>query len=275
MLRMRASIVLKSLGLLTIALCISCKASCLKAQNAIQNSRPGPSVSRLPGKLADDIEQVFWWLPEETEGVVVSRGNPPTKELWFESRTKGNDAPEFEYQDLVALNCIEPVMLGAVWPNEEYGKMLHSFYGPKTATLFVKAAWWDKKQTRASCNIVVFRDDMAVKIVKAYSALRNVPSECEGVRVLKVDLCAEFAPEVLSRYFDWQLPPHFRCVAAPRPNVYFATTNFDLMKVLIERMKRRGKNQPCQPICPNGNNLIPLFPPGAFDTTDPRLRTRT
>jgi hypothetical protein len=31
--------------------------------------------------LADDIEQILWWLPEETEAVVISRGNVPIKEL--------------------------------------------------------------------------------------------------------------------------------------------------------------------------------------------------
>ncbi len=276
MLLMKVSRALLSLGLVAVALCVLGKAQFSLGQEANSTSPPPHSASPRPTKLPDDVAQVLWWLPEETEAVVVSKGNVPIKELQSFSPLKAGSAPtwtpppayqystyEYEYQDLVAMNCVEPLVSETgLCHGDLHGKMLKSLYGPKTASLFVKAAWWEKDQTRASCDIVVFRDDMAARIVKSFAALRNVPRprNFDGVRVLEVDLNSNFTLEESYHLSERQLRPDWRFLAAPRPNVYVATTNRQLMRVIIARMKRRGKNRALPADLPEWQHVDPTLP---------------
>lgn len=179
MLRIKVSRALLSFGLFVAALCVLGVTQIALGQNAGSTSRPTPAVSVQPGKLPDDIEQVLWWLPEETEAIVVSKGNVPIKEL--QSFSPFKDGPtqkvymyptdEYEYQDLVAMNCIEPLVSETgLCRGDLHGKMLKSLYGPKTASLFVKAAWWEKDQTRASCDIVAEKGTL---LIIGYLSCRN------------------------------------------------------------------------------------------------------
>jgi hypothetical protein len=261
MLRTTLSTALLPLRLFVAALCVLGMAQFAVGQEAHSTSPPTAAVSVQPGKLPDDVEQVLWWLPEETETVVVSKGNVPIMELhtatpptskpseptlvvapgyeWYNYPTY-----EYEYQDLVAMNCIEPLVSPTgLYPDNLQGKMLKSFYGPKTASLFVKAVWWDKDKTRENCDIVVFRDDMAARIVNALAAFRNVPRDFEGMRVLEVNSTTDASREANERYWGRPFGDDRRYVAAPRPNVYVAATSSALMKVILERMKRRGANR--------------------------------
>jgi hypothetical protein len=236
--------------------------------------RPLPPTRSAPiqtGNLTDDIEQVLWWLPQDTEAVVVSKGNVPIKALQsappptvtFGATSTPTPPPEcsYKYQDLVAMNCIEPLVhQTGLCHDDLYNKVLKSFYGPHTASLFVKAVWWEKDETRASCDIVVFQDDTAARIVKSFAALRNVAREFHGLRVIEVDLNTNFTPERYFQYFGRPLKPDLRYLAAPRPNVYFAATNARLMEVLIERIKQRGKSRALPADLPEWQKFDPTVP---------------
>ena len=116
-------------------------------QEADSTSHTPPSISKRPSRLPDDIEQVLWWLPEETEAVVVSKGSVPIRELQsFPPPENPPGAPtltfppgyayptfQYAYQDLVAHRCIEPLVnyIGIVQYSgipDLHDKMVNSFY---------------------------------------------------------------------------------------------------------------------------------------------------
>ena len=121
-----------------------------------------------------------------------------------------------------------------------HNRLVSSFYGPRTASLFVKAVFWGTDQSRDCCDLVVFSDDTAARIVKSFASLPNVPSDFLGVRILKVDLNTGVSRDDYERQQGRPLRPDWRYLAAPRPKVYIATTNSQLIRMIIERMKTRG-----------------------------------
>ncbi len=246
-------------------------------QDAASSSRPTPSVPPKRNNLPKDIEEVLWWLPEQTEAIVVSRGNVPVMELrstkpptpepsgpsWIPTREfeYGYPTHEYEYQDLVAKSCIEPLAFPyGLFPGDLQPMMVRSFYGPKTASLFVKAAWWENDQTRASCDIVLFRDYTADAISRALAAFPHVPRDLDGVPVLEMNLTTAESSRAHERYLGRPLGADWRYVAAPRPNVYVATTNRELMRVIVERMRRPGKNRALPSDLPEWQQLDPSAP---------------
>ena len=232
-------------------------------------------------ELPKNIEQVLWWVPEETEAVLVSTGNvcvrerrvwpPPGAPPTLPSGTPSPPTvvlpellPDFEYQDIVAHSCIAPLAGGnpKLIPTDTEGKMIWSFYGRKTADLFVKAVWWNKDATRELCDVVVFRDDTGSRIIEALAAFPNTPRDVRGVRVLEVDLNHGLYGEK-NRPIPFDLNelgpvrPKRRYLAAPRPNVYVNTTSVALMEIIIQRMKHKGKNRALPPDLPMWSYLDP------------------
>jgi hypothetical protein len=75
----------------------------------VKGSASSPKSSELP----KDIDQVLWWLPEDTESVVISRGNVPLRRLKaFQASTEKEARPawvsppeylypthDYDYQD--------------------------------------------------------------------------------------------------------------------------------------------------------------------------------
>ena len=146
-----------------------------------------------PGNLPDDVNEVLCWLPQETEAVLVSRGKVPPGTLSadvFPALSGDNGSPEYVppvYQDLVAAECIEPlVIFSLLYPHPD--RLIRSFYGRKTAKLFVKAVWWDRDTRRETCDVVVFRDGTAARIIESLAAFPNVRRRIEDVPTLEVDL---------------------------------------------------------------------------------------
>jgi hypothetical protein len=205
--------------------------------------------------LPDDIEQVLWWLPAETEAVVVSRGQPPIPE--FQQPTPqppsaarkatiepvagyGYPKTEYPYEDLVANHCIEPlVYFQGLYPGDERYRLINAHYGRKTATLFVKAVWWENKASRETCDIVVFRDNMAERLLTSLGAFPSVPRRLGNVPVLEIDLNNGVIPQEQPRW-----------LAAPRPNVFVTTTSLELLKSIVERMTHRGATRALPPELP-------------------------
>jgi hypothetical protein len=259
---------------------------CAVGQHA--DATPPPiAAAGQPGRLPEDIEQVLWWLPEKTEAVLVSRGSVPIPEKPAplpaetvpQEKVRGGPSvtlppgPEYlrsgrEYQDLVAIKCTE--VLGyynpKLYPEDLQLKMMETFYGPKTARLFVKAVWWDKDTSRETCDLVVFRDNMAARIIDTLAVFPNTPRNIDALRVLEVDLNYGRTPESEPHPpipLDWNdLPPRpkRRYLAAPRANVYVAATSSELLKVIVERMKQSGPERALPPDLPEWRYLDPTVP---------------
>jgi hypothetical protein len=251
-----------------VSLCIVGMAQFAVGQSA-NSVAQSPPMAIHSGTLAADIEQVLWWLPEEAEAVVVSRGSVPTTVLQDFSpivggatrRTYMYPVRRYEFQDLVAMNCIEPLVYNTgICQGELRDEMVNSLYGPKTASLFVKAVWWEKNETRATCDIVVFRDNTAARIIKAFTSLPHVPRDFNGVRGLEIDLNSGVSPEEYERQNGRKLESDWRYLAAPRADVYVATTGRALMNLIVERMKRHGANRALPADLPEWRRLDASLP---------------
>jgi hypothetical protein len=220
-------------------------------------SRPGPSVS-----LPRDVEQVLWWLPEDTEAILVSRGNVPiarsrraesaatsTRKTPVLGSAGGYVYPthKYNYEDVMAMHCIEPlVYFQALYPGDVRFTLMNTLYGPRTATLFVKAVRWRAGATRETCDIVLFSDTTATRIIESLSAFPNVSQSVADVRVLMVDLKSQPGAEPRSPSPQTDR----RWLAAPQPGVYVAATSSSLIHIIIERMQRRSAARALSPDLP-------------------------
>lgn len=228
----------------------------------------GP-VTHLPR----DIEQVLWWLPEETEAVVVSRGNVPTGNTSSTTAPWGpgsrapqmDDFPKHTCEDLVAMTCIDPLV--HCYPSaREHQEMAESLFGRKTASLFVKGVWWREDSTREVCDIIVFRDNTASRIFELLKSFPSTPRRVDGVEVLEIDLDHGDADE------HWQpvpfdlndlvrpRPSHRRYLAALSPSVYVAATSPELLSIVNRRMKGRYANRALPPELPVWRHVDPTVP---------------
>jgi hypothetical protein len=229
-------------------------------------------------KLDEDLEQVLWWLPDETESIVVSRGNVPTRKLLAMPQTlqaraipKGDPPPEHkyqpekqDYQELVAESCIG--LLAYYWPlfpDGEQDKLINAHFAAKTANLFVKAVWWRNDAKKEIVEIVVFRDETAGRLLASLAAFPHIRKDTDGVGVLEVDLTHK----------EPGYPANRRWLASPQRNVFVTTTCPELMKLLIERMKQRGGHRAFPPEIPEWQHVdlsapawgIRHFRPGVND----------
>jgi len=260
MLRARLANASPSLGL--SVLCVLAWCQVVLGQEVPPTSRTRQPAPRDPVELPNDIEQVLWWLPEETESVVVSRGDVPLKKLksflpsadaadaagaapsWAPPPTYVYPAYDYPYQDLVAMHCIEPLVYHTGLCDDDLrNSMVNSYYNPKAASLFVKAAWWEEDQSWASCDIVIFRANTASQIIKSFASLPHEHGSSRGIHVLKVDLNHGISPEAREGHHERPTKADWRYLAAPWPHVYVCTTARPLMTVILERMRQRGKNR--------------------------------
>lgn len=231
---------------------------------------PRGQIAELP----QDIEQVLWWLPEETEAVVVSRGNVPVRDTSSTpSVTVGpglrapqmDEFPKYTCEDLVAMTCSGT--LAHFYPDiQQQNEVLKAVFGPSTASLFVKAVWWDRNETRETCDIIVFRDNTASRIIETLAGVPGTPRSICGVDVLEVDFNSGWTGEQYDSVpFDLNalsrpLHPNPGYFAAPRRNVYVVATSSELLRVIFERMNRRGANRALPPELPEWRHLDPTVP---------------
>ncbi len=214
----------------------------------------------------------MWWLPEETESVVVSRGNPPVAE-YKPAETKpppgysgaylpwpgGYVRPtDNQYQDLVAEQCIEPLVnRPPIFIDPQPERLIQSLYGPKTAKLFGKAMRRNKAGGREMCDIVIFGDKTADRIIDSLTAFAQISRKIADVRVLEMDLNRYAAPhdQRADSFRMVPLPPDRKWLAAPRSDVYVASTSSEFLNVIIERIKQRGARRALPPDLPEWRQL--------------------
>ncbi|MGD9126211.1 MAG: hypothetical protein PVH19_02430 [Planctomycetia bacterium] len=251
-----------------VALCLLGIAKPMMGQDIQTKKSPSTAPAELGQKLSGDIEEVLWWLPEETEGVLVSKGKVPVDAKSIPDpndtslkpqiiSTAGRDKstpppepnlPKLEYQELVAGSCTSPLEgYYPIFPIPFYNQILKTFYTPDKTTLFVTAVWWEKDETRVTCEIVLFKKDIAKQLVDRLARLPSKTKTIRGVRVLEIDLHHGIPKDGNPIPFDLNdlgpTRPKLRYLAAPRPNVYIATTSPGLMEVFIDRMRHRGSRR--------------------------------
>lgn len=229
------------------------------------------------GDLPDDIEEALWWLPDNTETILVSRGNVPLAEFRqaqppedkdgepFLAWPQGYRYPKQEYppEDLVAMYCIEPlVYYRRLYPSDVRHKLINTFYPPKSATLFMKALCWSRDGARQTFDIVKFADNRAARLLEALAALPSMARTSEGLKIVEVNLNQEPSPVLGTRGDQPQVRQEAdrRWVAAPRPDVYVCTTSLDLLKVIIARTKQRGSTRALPVSLPEWQYVNPARP---------------
>lgn len=234
--------------------------ACLGAAERANYRTEQPDVS-------EDVEQVLWWFPAETEAVLVTRGSVRFGRTPLVTRSGTNKAPRasvdlresrerhWELEDLVASRCVEPLIGGYCYPDDERQTLLDAFFGPKTtAYLFVKAVWWEADETRQVCSVVLFRDDAAARLVDALSQFRHRQVSIRGLRVLVVDLNWGRSAEKPQRFSldldDVPSVPKRRFIASPSPNAYIVTTSPGLMEQMLSRMSHRPDRRALPPHLP-------------------------
>lgn len=261
-----------SLRLLVAVLCVLSITNFAPAQECEPPSYSDPAAPLTSVQVPDDIEQALWWLADDTEAVVVSRGNVPIP--GFRRVPPPANAPsvpslapvsgymfptrKYDYQDLVAMNCIEPlVYFQALYPGDVRYQLINSFYGGRTAKLFIKAVRWDSESTKEMCDLVVFSDKTPSRIIDSLAAFRSVPRKINDVKVLEVGLNSPSSPQSHPTRADSNGEPQAerRWLAAPDPTVYVSTTSLDLLKVIIERMRRRGASRALPATLPEWRQL--------------------
>lgn len=259
--------------------------------------KPAPPVRSV---APADVDRLLWWLPAETESVVVSAGYMPLQEVVRVQRPQGvpNLLPQIEgpvvgaklenpqgaklgdfdsyvypdtkydYQDLIPLKCQTPLRFTKPLDQGTAAeKLLLTFFGPNTARLFAKAVWWRGDATRETCDIIVFNDGMAEQMIRSLSALPFAAHNVAGVRALEVPLDFEL-PEMigLSRLQVADLNRHDagqagKCwLAAPHPNVYVAATSQEFLQAIIGRMRERGARRALPPDLPEWQQLDTSLP---------------
>lgn len=265
--------------LLAVVCCVLGMASRAAGQLAAPPPAERAAHAPQPGKLPEDVERVLGWLPEETEAILVSRGNVPIVKtpVHGEQETEPASPPqsaelpgEYQflpddqcgYQDTLTLSLLDFL---AIFGDDQQDEMTWSFFGPRTASLFLKAVWWEKDATRATCDIILFRDNTAQRLVDSLATFPNVPRTMAGVCVLEYDLnrgrSADWSDAGRGLPFDLNdlsKPPNFPrliYVAAPQPNTCLFTTNTELMQILLERMQRPGAKRALPPELPEWRYL--------------------
>jgi len=205
------------------------------------------AVARAP-VLPVDIERIVWWLPEDTESLLVSRGKVPIRRAGPPAASGGPTIPfiidaveSAPFQDLVARDCM-PLFSGPcpLFTNAMRNQFIKQVYGGARAVWFVKAARWDEAGLPETCNIVVFRDNtgrwLRDRLIATVPTFRQ---EIEGVLVAKIDLCNGMA-----------ITPEYRWFAAFWPSGFVCTNSEGLMKTLIHRFKQRGRKRALGPELP-------------------------
>lgn len=235
-----------------------------------------PSYIRA-GELPQDIDRALWWLPDSTETILVSRGNVPRAELRrgspgegmggapFLPSPQGYCYPKQDYppEDLVAMHCIEPLAYyRRIYPPDVRHRLINAFYSPRSATLFMKALCWDRDGTRQTCDIVMFCDNRASRLVGALAASGSVVQTTGGVEIGEVDLNQEPSAVPDIRGGQRQEPPKadLRWVAALRPDVYVCSTSLDLLKVIIARSAQRAATRALPASLPEWQYVNPAQP---------------
>ncbi len=195
------------------------------------------------GQLRREVEQLLWWLPDDTESLIISHGRihiedfdpfagvPPSTGPRGIERLDATPARDFE--DLMAAQCIEPLAdISPRYPFDVRPRMMKEFFDPGTATLFAKAVRFDKDGIAESCDIVMFRDRMAARMVDRLAVPPVLERRHSEVAVYKIDL---------NDGRVW--PAANRWLAAPAPDTFVVTTSEALMKSIVERMKHRGTSR--------------------------------
>ncbi|WP_460185655.1 hypothetical protein [Thermopirellula anaerolimosa] len=220
---------------------------------------------------------MLWWLPEETETILVSRGAVPIPELCHASpAAEARGVPflpsaqgfayskcEYPYEDLVAMHCIEPLVYNqGIYPPDIRHKLISTFYAAKSAILFTKAVCWLRAGSPDTCDIVQFCDHRAVPLVEA---LTRGPSKWwieGGMKIVEVSLNHNASMVFGKRSQDALAPQEAdrRWIAAPRPDVYVCTTSLDLMKLIIARMQQRGLTRALPASLPEWEYVDPDWP---------------
>ena len=117
MLAVRKESALASSGILASAVFFLAAAPIARGQGNASFSSTIQSVSMRHGTIPSDIDEALWWLPEDTETVVVSKGNVPIKRLEPSQPPAGKSGSpsftlppqyvyakyDYQYQDLVAM----------------------------------------------------------------------------------------------------------------------------------------------------------------------------
>jgi len=205
------------------------------------------AVARAP-VLPVDIERIVWWLPEDTESLLVSRGKVPCRQPPPGGMSAEPIVPfivdathSAPVADLVAGECIAPLdELSVRLPTRVHDELMKQAYTGARAVWFVKAARWDEAGLPETCNIVVFRDNTGRWLRDRLTA--TVPTfrqEIEGVLVAKINL-----------HNGTVLPPKYRWFAAFWPGGFVCTNSEGLMKTLIHRFKQRGRKRALGPELP-------------------------
>ncbi|GAB6184553.1 hypothetical protein [Thermopirellula anaerolimosa] len=241
------------LGLLCAVGISACASGQVDAPGHTADSPLGLRAIHLP----DDLEQALWWLPENTETILVSRGQVPARE-WRDASPpeKRGGAPflpspqgwryskmEHRYEDLVAMRCIEPlVYYQRIYPPDTRDNLITTFYAPKSVRLFMKALCWVTSAGPDTCDIVLFGDNRAVPLVNALTKLRSTWRIEQGVTVFEVNLNQDFSTsgDNTGGYVLVPQKDDRRWIAAPRPDVYVCATSLDMIRVMIARMQQRA-----------------------------------
>lgn len=264
---------------LRLALGVFCVAG---ADDCASAQAPGalPAMhSPLPmraGELPADIEEALWWLPKDTETILMSRGNVPLTELRQGKPAEDMDGgpylpsppghlyPKQAYppEDLVAMYCIEPlVYYRRVYPPDVRQRMINHIYSAQSATLFMKALCWEGDGTRQTCDIVLFADNGGCRLVEALAAMPSIARTTEGVKIVEVNLNEEppGMPGNRARGAHVREEPDRRWLAAPRPNVYLCATSLELLKLVIARMSQRSSPRAMPAALPEWQYVNPAW----------------
>ena len=193
------------IGLLTVILCAE--------------SNPGKSQS-TPSNTVDSI---LWWLPEDTETVVVTRG-PFTV---VDSKRESNNLKE----------TLERLSYGPLF-TIQHGKLLKTLVG-QTILLSVEGSRKFRPPTELGsvryegCHILVFGEEFAAT---RSSFIESLESHAKGVQKIA-------GHEVTVFEEKWERDLWKVFIVSPNPNVLLCATDQGFLTDLLNRMESKGKGR--------------------------------
>ena len=216
---------LSILGLLGLALLNSLSSRSLGGEEPKRSDRPPQS------KLPSPVEQVLWWLPVDTQTVVVARG--PSKFLEAFGRGQGVDG----------------IFIGS-WPPS----MVHEDKPTRIAVAPIKLLVEGSRQFRAPTGLGLMRYEGAMIAVfehdiddQTAKSLHEGATQTETITGRRVSL---FKTQMEKD--DWTI-----YVTQPSPNVLISATHRGYLAELLGRMDQRAGERAIPDSLPEWKHLNP------------------
>jgi hypothetical protein len=199
------------------------------ARGQVLRSQPGGVVGSQPLTL-ESINDILWWLPEDTETVSVVRGP-------FKVPSPIEEPPAnitaIEYADLVLrtipLGVFQTIDKGRFYTPLVGGSVLFCIEGSRRFRPPTDLG----KMLYEGCDIIILQEGLSPAPDVLIKQLRSKATQVQTIAGQQVMLFEERLEDDTWKFF----------VAIPAPNVLLCATNRDYLTQVLNRMQQKGQKR--------------------------------